>query len=1128
MSRSIISLFESKNNRSAQAARRRQSRRLFDYQQFSLSDAILEVRQLLSGTDPNPPTTWKTQNNWNTGYQAEISVTNQQSSWIDGYQFQFDLADNIGSMWGAHIVSHVGTRYTVAPESWNSRLESGGKITVGFTATGTAGPVAGKVQNPLLSWTLDNGTGTTPTPSTAQVSINYAVTSDWGSGFNGQIKITNTGTSSINGWELKFNTTNTFSSVWSGIATGTTGTISIKNESWNGTLAPGASATIGFTANGSSANKPTNYYFNGNAVNVDGGGTITPPPAPVVPTISSASQTIVEGQSGTKNLNYTVNLSAASTSTITVQYATSDISATAGSDYTATNGTLTFAPGETSKTFGVPIIGDTVVESDETFKVTFSNATNATISTSPVSGTITNDDSVPAPPQPSLVIAPVSIAEGNSGLTNMVFSVTLSAASTSSVTVNYASSNGTATVGSDYVATNGTLTFAPGETSKNITVSINGDTDVEPDETLNLTLSSAVGAIIATATGVGTIRNDDTYPQPNPNPSTGKQVVGYFAEWGIYGRNYNITDVPADKLTVLNYAFAQIKSGEVAIYDTYAAVEKSFPGDTWDQPIKGNFNQIAKMKAANPNLNAVISVGGWTLSSQFSDVAATDASRQKFADSAVRFVKQYGFDGIDLDWEYPVSGGLDTNTTRPDDKHNYTLLVQALRSAFNKQTAIDGEKYLITIAVPPGYSTMQNFEVADLAKSLDWMNVMAYDYHGAWESTTGHNAPLYANPNSTFADESKLNVDFIMKAYVAAGVPKNQLVMGAPMYARTWQGVAAGPNGDGLYQTGTGAGSGTWEKGVIDYADLLNKVKTDPATYQLHRDSASQVPYVYAPTKEGGWFSSFEDTTSLGTKLDYILANEYGGMMFWELDADVRDVTSPDSLLGLAASRLLQNQTNLPGISAGDISVVEGNSGTAQATVTISLSKASTQSVSVSYGTFNGTATAGSDYAAATGSLVFAPGETSKTIPVVINGDTNTESNETFQVRLSNVSGASLLKSSATVTITNDDAPPTSSDTAVLNITGSWLPGFGGEITVKNTTGNAISGGWILEFDSNFDITSIWNASIVSRTGTRYTVKSLSWNGSLAAGSTVKFGFNGNLPNATTTPAISGATVRQA
>lgn len=1117
------------NSGRSKVENKRKNRRLFSRVDAEMPFLVLEIRQLLSGTDPNPPTSWTTQNAWAAGYQAQITVTNRQTTWIDDYQFQFDLADNITSFWGGKIVGQVGSRYTVRPDTWATKLNAGATATFGFVASGNTGPGVAKVQNPLLSWNLDGGTGTGGGGGSivaGQVSLAYNITNTWTGGFNGELKVTNTGNSSINGWELKFNTNNTLSNVWNGILSGpNTGSITIKNDTWNGTLAPGTSATIGFTASGSASALPTSFSFNGVVVTPTfGGGT-----GPIVtPSISSSSLSVLEGQSGTKNLTYTVKLSAASASTITVQYATSDITASAGTDYIATSGTLSFAPGVTSLQIPVVIKGDTDVETDESFKMSFSNPTGASLETTSVTGLITNDDTAPAPPLPSLVVSSPSVTEGNSATTDMVFTVSLSAAASSQVSVNFATSDATATAGSDYSAASGSLTFAPGETSKTVAVKVSGDSTVEPDETLKLLISGAVGAVITTATGTGTIFNDDSTTPPPP-VAAGKEIVGYFAEWGIYGRNYHVADIPASKLTVVNYAFAQIKNGEVAVYDTYAALEKQYPGDTWDQPVKGTFNQVAKLKAANPHLKVVISVGGWTLSSPFSDAALTDASRKKFTDSAVRFVKQYGFDGIDLDWEYPVSGGLDTNVTRPADKHNYTLLVQSLKSAFNTQEAIDGRDYLVTIAVPPGYSTMQNFEVAELAKSLDWMNVMAYDYHGAWENTTGHNAPLYANPSSPFATESQFNVDYIMKAYVAAGVPKNQLVMGAPMYGRTWKGVAPGPNGNGLFQSATGAGSGTWENGVIDYSDLLNKVKTDPATYKLYRDNASQVPYVYAPTKEGGWFSTFEDTTSLGTKLDYIAANDYRGMMFWELDADVRNVASPDSLLGLAASRLLSNQPGLPGMSVSDLSIVEGNTGSKSATVTITLSKAASSPITVNYGTFDGTARAGEDYVSGSGTVSFAAGETSKSVNITINGDTTYEADETFQVRLTNASGASLLKSSGTITLVNDETappPPVSSGTAVLNVTGTWLPGFGGEITVKNTTGSAISNGWVLEFDSNFDITSIWNAEIVSRVGTRYKVKSLSWNGSLAPNATVKFGINGSMSGGATTPAISNATIK--
>jgi hypothetical protein len=218
--------------------------------------------------------------------------------------------------------------------------------------------------------------------------------------------------------------------------------------------------------------------------------------------------TVTEGNSGTVNATFTVTLSRTSVAAVTVDFATADGTATAPADYSAASGTLTFAPGETSKTVSVAVNGDTVCEPDETFLVDLSNATGATIVDGQGQGTIVNDD----PCVPSLGIADVTVTEGNSGITNATFTASLSAASASTVTVDFATADGTATAPSDYTSASGTLTFAPGETTKTITVSVNGDTLVEPDETFFVNLSNAIGATIADGQGQGLIVNDDLPP----------------------------------------------------------------------------------------------------------------------------------------------------------------------------------------------------------------------------------------------------------------------------------------------------------------------------------------------------------------------------------------------------------------------------------------------------------------------------------------------------------------------------------------------------------------------------------------------------------------------------------------
>ncbi len=226
------------------------------------------------------------------------------------------------------------------------------------------------------------------------------------------------------------------------------------------------------------------------------------------PILSINDVSVTEGNSGTVNAVFTVNLSAPHTQTVTVKFATASGTASLSTDYTAVTGTLSFSPGQTTKSVTVPVKGDTLFEPNETFFVNLTSPTNAPLADSQGKGTITNDD--PAPP--SLSIADVSVTEGNSGTVNAVFTVTLSAASTQTVTVKFASANGTAVSTADYVSKTGTLTFNPGVTSQTITVVVNGDTLHEAAETFLVNLTSPTNAILADGQGVGTIEDNDLTP----------------------------------------------------------------------------------------------------------------------------------------------------------------------------------------------------------------------------------------------------------------------------------------------------------------------------------------------------------------------------------------------------------------------------------------------------------------------------------------------------------------------------------------------------------------------------------------------------------------------------------------
>jgi len=267
-----------------------------------------------------------------------------------------------------------------------------------------------------------------------------------------------------------------------------------------------------------------------------------------LPTISVADASVNEGDSGTTSLNFTVTLSAPSSSDVGVDYATSDNSpavggATAGSDYTAVStGTLTIPAGNTSGTVTVDVTGDTTVESDETLTLTLSNPTGVTLGTAIATGTITNDDSVST--LPTISIANASVTEGDSGITSLNFTVTLSVLASSDVSVGYATSDnspaaGSAIAGSDYTAINtGILIIPAGNTSGTVTVDVAGDTTVENDETLTLTLSNPTGATLGTATAAGTISNDDSVPLPTISIADASVTEG---DRGTTNLNFTVT-----------------------------------------------------------------------------------------------------------------------------------------------------------------------------------------------------------------------------------------------------------------------------------------------------------------------------------------------------------------------------------------------------------------------------------------------------------------------------------------------------------------------------------------------------------------------------------------------------------
>lgn len=416
---------------------------------------------------------------------------------------------------------------------------------------------------------------------------------------------------------------------------------------------------------------------------------------------------------------------------------------------------------------------------------------------------------------------------------------------------------------------------------------------------LIITLAAGLGGSVRTAKAEGNYK-----------------VVGYYASWAAYGRAFNVTDIDPTKMNVINYAFADIcwngvhgnpdptgpnpvtwscqneqgqtisvPNGTIVLGDPWIDAQKSFGDDKWDDPIKGNLKQLWKLKEKNPNLKTVISIGGWTWSNRFSDVAATAATREVFANSAVDFIRKYQMDGVDLDWEYPVSGGLAGNSYRAEDKQNYVLLLQKIREKLNAAGTADGKTYLLTIASGAGPAYIQNNNLSGIAAVVDWINIMTYDFNGSWNTTTGHNAPLYYDPaaaSSGLTEPANYNIDKAVTSYLSAGVPAGKLVLGMPFYGRGWGGAPS--TGNGQYQVSAGISStGTWEKGNYDFNDLeANYINKNG--YTRYWNNTSKVPYLYNPSTQT--YISYDDAESIGYKISYLKSKGLAGAMFWETSGD--------------------------------------------------------------------------------------------------------------------------------------------------------------------------------------------------------------------------------------------------
>ncbi len=444
--------------------------------------------------------------------------------------------------------------------------------------------------------------------------------------------------------------------------------------------------------------------------------------------------------------------------------------------------------------------------------------------------------------------------------------------------------------------------------------------------------------------------------------SSGYQKIAYFDQWSIYGNAYYPSTIAssgaASQLTTIIYDFENIDPTNLTCFETikasdatnesdpnagdgagdaFADYQKSYTSgsvdgstDSWSQPIKGNFNQLRELKAKYPQLKILLSLGGWTFSKYFSDVAASPASRQKFVSSCIDMFLKGNlptnisgdasggtaaaaglFDGFDIDWEYPATAGHVGNHYGPQDKANYTLLLQEFRNELDSYGQSIGKHFQLTAAVPSGQDKIANIQTDQIGKYLDYADAMTYDMHGAWETNgpTNFQDPLHNSPNDPSKavppGNEKYNIDTTFQAWttglsdygIPGGFPANKLVMGFPFYYRGWTGVAAG-NNHGLYQAATGASpsfSTSQTAGIADYKELAAAGLTGNANDNFF-DSTTQASWIY----DGTNFYTGDTPQSIAAKTSFIKSNGMAGAMMFSLDQE----DSGDTLLNAIANGL--------------------------------------------------------------------------------------------------------------------------------------------------------------------------------------------------------------------------------